>query len=60
MTRSISKLVELAKGVRPTPAQQEEQRRSFAYGNTRFENENVTREIIDRQADAMKAEGPAN
>ena len=51
MTRSISKLVEMAKGVRPTPAQQEEQRRSFAYGNTRFENNNVTREMIERYAE---------
>ncbi len=60
MTLSISKLVELAKNVRPTPEQREEQRRSFAYGNTRFENENITREMIDRQAEALKSDQSAD
>lgn len=29
------------------------QRRSFAYGNTHFENETITREMVDRIADEM-------
>ena len=37
-----------------TPEQQEAQRRSFAYGNTHFENERITREIIDRAAEALR------
>ena len=55
MTTSLSKLVEMAKTVKPTAEQQEEQRRSFAYGNTAFENAGVTRKIVDEQAEAMKS-----
>jgi hypothetical protein len=36
-----------------TAAQQEAQRRSFAFGNTHFENERITRETIDRAAEAL-------
>jgi hypothetical protein len=43
-----------AKKATPSPEQQEEQRRSFAYGNTAFENNLITREMIDRQADAIE------
>ncbi len=39
-----------------TPEEQEEQRRSFAYGNTKIENEDITRETIDREADALAEE----
>ena len=31
----------------------EEQRRSFAYGNTAYENPRITREMIDRQAEKL-------
>lgn len=51
---SISRLVELAKASHVTEDQREEQRRSFVYGNTAFENQNITREMVDRQADAAK------
>lgn len=33
--------------------EQEAQRRSFAYGNTHFENERITRETVDREAEAL-------
>lgn len=52
---SISRLVEMAKSVRMTEAQWEEQRRSFVFGNTAFENEHITREMVDRHAEAMKS-----
>ena len=39
-----------------TPAEREEQRRSFAYGNTHFENERITRSTVDRAAEALKGE----
>ena len=29
----------------------EQQRRSFVYGNTHFENELITREMVDREAE---------
>ncbi len=43
-----------------TPAQEEAQRRSFAYGNTHFENQRITRETIDRAAEALKAQNAQN
>ncbi|WP_319798225.1 hypothetical protein [Nitrobacter sp.] len=56
MTDELKTLIEVAKRVTPTPAQREEQRRSFAYGNTAFENSRITREMIDRQADKLAAD----
>lgn len=53
MTDSISRLVEMAKAVRPTEAQKQEQRRSFVYGNTAFENRRITREMVDRRDEAV-------
>ena len=47
-------LLEKAKTVRMTPEQKEEQRRSFAYGNTKIENPRITREIIDEEAELLK------
>jgi hypothetical protein len=55
MSESISRLIEMAKAVKVTEAQKEEQRRSFVYGNTAFENVNVTREMVDHQAETMKS-----
>ena len=53
MTDALIKLLEAAKTVKPTPEQREQQRRSFAYGNTHFENELITREMIDREAEKL-------
>jgi hypothetical protein len=39
--------------------EKEAQRRSFAYGNTAFENPMITREMIDREAEKL-ATGVAN
>ena len=36
--------------------QQEEQRKSFAYGNAGLENELITREMINQQAEKLKSE----
>ncbi len=43
-----------------TPAQQEEQRRSFAFGNTHFENERITRETVDRAAEELDSQNVKN
>jgi hypothetical protein len=53
MTDSLKKLIEAAKAARPTPEHREEQRRSFVYGNTHFENELITRELVDRMAEKL-------
>lgn len=55
MTEELKQLIEVARRVNPTPAQREEQRRSFAYGNTAFENSRITREMVDRQAEKLAA-----
>ena len=54
---TLEELVELARRVPMTAEQHEEQRRSFAYGNAKIENDAITREMIDRQADLMPMEG---
>jgi hypothetical protein len=43
-----------------TPAQQEAQRRSFAFGNTHFENQRITRQTIERAAEALKLDYAKN
>jgi hypothetical protein len=53
MNESLKKLLEAAKRVPQTPSDHEIQRRSFAYGNTHFENEIITREMVDRIANEM-------
>jgi hypothetical protein len=55
MSRSLSRLIEMAKAVTVSEAQKEEQRRSFVYGNTAFENRRITREMVDRKADELKS-----
>jgi len=56
MTDSLKKLIEAAKTAKPTSEQREQQRRSFVYGNTHFENELITREMVDQEAEKL-AEG---
>ena len=56
MTRDLQKLIEAAKKAAPSPEHREEQRRSFVYGNTAFENRLITREMVDRQATQVARE----
>jgi hypothetical protein len=44
---SISRLIEMAKLVKMTDAQKSEQRKSFVYGNTKIENDKVTKEMVE-------------
>ncbi len=57
MTEELKKLLETAKKIEMSPADQETQRRSFAYGNTSIENHLITRDTIDEAANTLK---PAN
>jgi hypothetical protein len=54
MTDELEKLLEAARYRPLTRLEQEEQRRSFAYGNANIENERVTRETVDEQAEELK------
>jgi hypothetical protein len=53
MTRQLENLLEAAKKVVLTPEEKEQQRRSFAYGNTKIENSRITREMVDEAGDAL-------
>lgn len=55
MTKELKKLLEMAKNVEMSPKQQEEQRRSFAYGNTKIENKKITKKSMNRIADNLKS-----
>jgi hypothetical protein len=50
MARELEILIEAAKKAAPSPEHREEQRRSFVYGNTAFENDLITREMVNQQA----------
>ncbi len=50
----LSYLLEKSKSVRMSIPEMEQQRRSFAYGNTNIENERVTRGVVDEQAERLK------
>lgn len=52
MSDQFEEMLEVARKVRMSPEEKEAQRRSFAYGNAHIENERVTREMIDKAADA--------
>jgi len=56
MQDPLTTLLEAAKKIRMTPAQREQQRRSFAYGNAKIENELITRETVDRQAEDLESQ----
>lgn len=56
MTDALKALLEAAKTAQPSQEHREQQRRSFAYGNTAFENGRITREMIDRQAEQLARE----
>ena len=53
MADKLSLLIEKARAVMMSPRDQEEQRRSFAYGNTKIENDLITRDIVDRAAEEL-------
>lgn len=47
-------MIEAAKKLAMSPEQRELQRRGFAYGNAKTENDLVTREMVDRAAEKHK------
>jgi hypothetical protein len=53
--RELEILLAASRNREVTAEEQEEQRRSFAFGNTHFENERITRDTINRAAEALKA-----
>jgi hypothetical protein len=50
---SLDYLVEKAKKLTMTPEEVTAQRRSFAYGNSAFENPRITRDMVDKEAERI-------
>lgn len=50
---ALDYLIEEAKKVDMSEAQATAQRRSFAYGNSAFENPLITKEMIDKEAERL-------
>lgn len=56
MSPDLEKLVEMARFVKMTDLDKEEQRRSFAFGSANIENGDVTREMVDEAARRLNGE----
>jgi hypothetical protein len=56
MTKRLQELLDQARKNAPTSQEKEEQRRSFAYGNTKIENSRITRQMVDQEAESLKKE----
>jgi hypothetical protein len=53
MPTRLQELLDEARTRVMTPEEKEEQRRSFAYGNTKIENPRITREMVDHAAEEL-------
>ena len=51
---TLQQLLEKARNIKMSDQDRETQRQSFAYGNSHFENETITRETIKRQSEKLK------
>ena len=60
MPEYLAQLLEATKGLKMTPQDHEGQRRSFAYGNAKIENDRITRDSIDKAAEALARESTAS
>jgi hypothetical protein len=60
MNESLEKLISLASKVWMAPHENESQRRSFAYGSAKIENDRITRQMVDEAAEKLKAAGKAD
>lgn len=56
MSKNLETLLKTAKKAKMTSAEYEQQRRSFAYGNTNIENARITKETINKAARLLEEE----
>jgi hypothetical protein len=56
VSEELDGLIEMARTIRMTPEQAERQRRSFAYGDVKIENDLISWEMIDRAAERLSKE----
>ncbi len=59
MPNTLQELIDAARKRPFPPEEREEQRRSFAYGNTHIENPLITREMVNEQDELLKLETQA-
>lgn len=52
-TTDLAKLLAANLNREMTPEQKEAQRRSFVYGNTKIENDAITRDTVDKAAEQL-------
>ena len=57
MDSQLLDLLTKARQTQMTEGDRETQRQSFAYGNSNFENEEITRETVRRESERLKNEG---
>jgi hypothetical protein len=55
MSDHLKDLLQNARNTQMSPEQRESQRKSFAYGNTKFENDQITRDTIERASKNLAA-----
>ncbi len=53
MSNELKELLAAAKNTDLTSEEKEAQRRSFAYGNTKIENDRITRDLVDQEAERL-------
>lgn len=53
MDARLQQLIDASRDRSMTEAEQEAQRRSFAYGNAHIENDRVTRDMVDEAAEKL-------
>ena len=54
MSEDMKAMMKRAAAIRMSSGDKEAQRRSFAYGNARIENDRVTREMVDAAAERRR------
>ena len=58
MDHELKPLLDAAGRLDMTAEQKEEQRRSFAYGNTAIENDRITKELVESEAEKLAVQSP--
>ena len=53
---NLQTLIDAARSRAISPSEMQAQRRSFAYGNTKIENDRITREMVDQQDELLQME----
>jgi hypothetical protein len=54
MSEELNRLIEMARKVDMSEADKEQQRISFAYGNTKIENDDITWDTVKKAAEDLK------